>query len=222
MVSAAMNLHTAANRIIRHCHQHGAVATIRFLWSRVYRSHRYVVFDATLDAPRPRTKWQDGEELIIFGPENVDSAMTPELQSFLGGSDAIENLNGVRAGDRLFVVTSDVGYLHCGYILFKSRQTKILGESESVPLIGCCLTARATRGRGLYRRALNAELCYLREQGYKRALIETNPGNVSSRNGIEAAGFQFRREISVRIVLNWLVWQKAVDPSGVKRRLIIL
>jgi RimJ/RimL family protein N-acetyltransferase len=133
----------------------------------------------------------------------------------------VENLAGVRRGDRLFVVKSDVGYLHGGYIFYKTRQTRILGETGSPPLIGCCWTAPFAQGRGLYRKALGAELSYLQDQGYSRALIETSPQNIPSRKGIEAAGFRLCREMSAWIMLNRLVCQKAVEPSGTKWRIIL-
>ena len=120
---------------------------------------------------------------------------------------------GVRQGDRLFVVANGDEYQHCGYILFRTRQTKILGEEGNPPLIASCLTAPEARGRGLYRRALNAELCYLQSQGYGRAVIETDPENIPSRKGIEAAGFKLCREASVWIFFNLLVWMKAVEPA---------
>ena len=71
-----------------------------------------------------------------------------------------------------------------------------------------CYTAAAARGRGLYRRALLGEMRYLQDRGYKRVVIDTHPSNQASRRGIEAAGFQFARTVSVWIVLNLFALQR--------------
>lgn len=134
----------------------------------------------------------------------------------------MEYLEGVRKGNWLFVVRNGSEFQHCGYVLFNTRQTKIIGEMENPPLIAGCRTAPSAQGRGLYRRALNAEMCYLRDRGYRRAVIETDPLNIPSRKGIEAAGFQLCRDARVWILLNWLVVQKAVDLSGSKWRVFFL
>jgi len=222
VVTVAMNLQHITGRIERYRRQHGILGTLGFLASRIVRHQRYLVFEASLTTPRSCTEWRAGERLQLFGPENIDFEMTPQLQDFLGGEQALEHLAGVRNGDRLFVVSSGSELHHCGYILFQTRQTRILGETGNPPLIASCLTAPSARGRGLYRRALNAELCYLRSQGYERAVIETDPENVASRKGIEAAGFQLCREANVWIVLNWMVYQKMAESGGVKRRLLFL
>ena len=153
-----MNLHQVTKRIWRCWRQQGAWGTVRFLGSRILRHRRYVVFEANLDEPRPATEWLSGEQLRLIGPETVDSEVTTEMQDFLGGDEAVENLEGVRNGNRLFVVANGCQFYHCGYILYRTRQTKILGEEGNPPLIASCQTAPAARGRGLYRRALNAEL----------------------------------------------------------------
>jgi len=216
-----MRFNEFTGRIQRRWRQYGAWQTLRFLLSRVLRHQEYLVFDVSLDAHRPRPEWRDGERVQIIGPENIDSEVTPELRKFLGGEEAVENLAGVRRGDRLFVVKSERGYLHGGYIFFETKQTRILGETGKPPLIGCCGIAQFAQGRGLYRRALNAELCYLKDRGYSRALIETSPKNIPSRKGIEAAGFRLCRQVSAWIMLNLLVFQKYVEPSGTKWRIIL-
>jgi len=211
-----------AERIRRHWRQHGPLSTLRFLASRILRRWRCVVYEASLETPGACAHWNDGDRLQVIGPENLDKALTPELRSFLGGEEAIENLEGVRTGNRLFVVANDSGFLHCGYILFQTRQTRIIGETTGPPVIACCQTVPTAQGRGLYRNALRAELCYLRERGYRRAVIETDPKNIPSRRGIEAAGFRLCRQATSWIVLNWIVGQKLVEPSGVRWRLFSL
>lgn len=216
-----MTISMLADRIRRHRRQHGTLATLRFLSSRVFRRREHVVFEAMLagiDSPR----WEQGEELHMIGPDNIDAEVTPAIRSFIGGDEAVESLDGVRDGDRLFVVTCGGEILHGGCILFNTRQTRLIGEPGNPPLIASCLTAPQARGRGLYRRSLRAELCYLRERGYRRAVIETSPDNVASRKGIEAAGFRFLREARIWIVLNWLVCQRLHDTSGTHWRVFFL
>ncbi len=212
-----MNVRTFANRVHRLWRQQGARRTARFLSSRILRHRRCLVFEAGLTCARPCPQWLAGEGLQVIGPENIDSEVTPDLHSFLG-HEALENLEGVRQGNRLFVVSNGSEFLHCGYILLHSRQTKIIGEPNNPPLIACCQTLDKAQGKGIYRRALQAELCYLHQQGYTRAVIETDPQNIASRKGIEAAGFRFCREARVWILLNWFVCLRALEPSGPKWR----
>jgi RimJ/RimL family protein N-acetyltransferase len=180
-----------------------------------------MVFEADLEKPRAASEWSPDEILESFGPDEIDSAVTPTLKAFLGG-DAMENIDGVRSGNRLFLISGGGRHLHCGYILFRTRQAKLIGETDAPPIIACCFTAPAARGRSLYRKALNAELCFLRDRGYKRAVIETEPENTASRKGIEAAGFRLIRSVRAWIVLNGLVLQRIVEPSGSHWRVFFL
>jgi GNAT superfamily N-acetyltransferase len=181
-----------------------------------------VVFEAVLDAAPDDIPWLEGERLNVIDRANMDSVIGADLRAFLGGDEAADNLEGVRNGNELFVVAHGNEYHHCGYILFRTKQTRIIGEPKDPPLIACCLTAPAARGRGLYRRTLIAELHHLWDRGYRRVVIETSPENVPSRKGIEAAGFHLCREVSAWIVLNCLVYQKQIESSGASRRLILL
>jgi RimJ/RimL family protein N-acetyltransferase len=208
-----MTLSAIRRRLEREWRSKGAWGTCRFLLSRGLRCWKAVVYEADLEAPRAASEWAADEVLQSLGPEDIASSVTPALTAFLGG-DAPENLDGVLKGNRLFLISAGGSFLHCGYILFRTRQTKLIGEPDGPPVIACCFTSPAARGRGLYRKALNAELCFLREHGYRRAVIETDPENTASRKGIEAAGFRLIRTVRAWIVLNWLVLQWSVDLSG--------
>lgn len=205
-------------RIRRTWKQKGALATGRFLASRIFRHQKHVTYEADCRIPRQPTCWTTGEQMIELGPGNLDKHLTPELRSFLGGEEAYESLEGVRAGDCLFVVKNGLEYVHRGYILFHTRQTKILGDPDGSPLIAFCATARDARGKGLYRRALNSELVYLHKHGHQRAIIETDPENVPSRRGIEAAGFSLAWETQVWIIFNWFVVQQIRNREGTRLR----
>lgn len=206
----------AFGRIRRTWRQKGTAPTVRFLLSRIFRQQRHVTYEADCRIPREPSCWENGERMIEIGPENLDEHLSPELQSFLGGEEAYEGIQGLRGGNRLFVVTNGKEYVHRGYILLRTRQSKILGDPEGAPLIAFCATPPCARGRGLYRRALNAELCYLQRTGYTRALIETDPENLPSRRGIESAGFTLVWETQVWIILNCMVIQR-IRKNGTTR-----
>jgi GNAT superfamily N-acetyltransferase len=217
-----MTLLNLADRIGTYWRRHGTLATLQFLATRIVRHQRHVVFEAILDTAPDAIPWLEGERLKVIDRANVDAAVGADLRAFLGGDEAADNLAGVRSGNELFVVSQGAEYHHCGYILFRTKQTRIIGEPQDPPLIACCLTAPAARGRGLYRRTLLAELRHLWDRGYRRVVIETSPENVPSTKGIEAAGFRLCREVSAWIVLNSLVYQKRIESSGASRKLILL
>jgi hypothetical protein len=179
------------------------------------------VYQADLQQPCPPVEWLEGERLLVVGADNLESDLTPQVRAFLGGA-VYEFLAGIRNGDRLFVIADQDECLHRGYIIFSSRAKKLIGENGNAPLIGYCYTAAAARGRGLYRRALLGEMRYLQDRGYKRVVIDTHPANLASRKGIEAAGFQFARTVSVWIVLNLLALQRTETRHDTHWRMLSL
>lgn len=209
-------------KLRRYWKAHGTVATLRFLRSRVLRSKRYLVYQALLNESRSASQWARSEELDIIDRKNLERKLDPELLAFLGGPAAEEYLDGVRHGDRLFIVTNGNRYVHYGYVMFNSKTTRIFGEKNEVPLIGNCFTAEEARGLGIYRKALNDELRFLHSLGFRRAVIETDPKNYASRKGIEAAGFRFVHEVRVWIVFNLIVLQQFKIDSGVRHHLLLL
>ena len=83
-----------------------------------------------------------GERLMILGPENIEKELTGSLHSFLGGPAAAGEIEGVRGGDRLFVVATDTSFLAYSYIFFETtretrRQSHIYGERQNTPSSGC-------------------------------------------------------------------------------------
>ena len=204
----------AAAKLHRIWQTRGTAAALRMVFSRVVLHRRHVVFDADLGRPYGEPEWAGGERLLMLGPGEIDAAMTPALGAFLGGDEAADNIVGVRGGDLLFVVEDDGRYLHCGYVFFNAKGARLIGETDNPPLIGCCLTAADARGRGLYRKALQAELACLARKGFRRAVIETDPENLASRRGIEAAGFGLLREADTWTVLNILVFRRSKETAG--------
>lgn len=205
-------------RIRSEYRRRGLWKTICFLAGRILRRWDSVVYDARPSTTPASESWQENERLEVIGPDNVDQSLTPELKSFLGGDGAAENIESVRRGDRLFVVSNGGEHLHCGYIMFGSRQSRIIGEDGAPPLIGCCRTVPAAQGRGLYRKALRAEVQYLAGLGYERVVVETAPDNVPSRRGIETAGFALCREATSWVFCNKVVVQRTVERGVVRWR----
>ncbi len=204
----------ARGRLLSIWQRRGLWGMLCFVLGRIYRHQVSLVFEISLKQPRPPVVWDNNEEVLQFGPENVGTKMTTALEEFLGGPLASDNIEGLRSGDRLFVVASGNEFLHRGYILFRTREKQIIGEVHDTPVIGYCFTSAAARGRGIYRKALTEELNYLHREGYHRAIIVTTADNVASRKGIEAAGFSLAWEASVWIVLNWVVVRCIRTPAA--------
>jgi hypothetical protein len=212
----------AAKRLMRYRKTRGTLAVIYFVLSRICRLKAHVVYEARCADSRVRSSWCEGDQLLTVGPEDIDAKLGPELYAFLGGGEAFEAVQGVRNGDVLFVVKHGKTFVHCGYIVFKTKETQILGEHEPTPLIACCKTAPTAQGRGLYRKALNEEVLFLKEHGYTRVIIATAPDNTASRRGIEAAGFKLVRKVSVVIILNCLVMRRLREERGTKSGVFFL
>jgi hypothetical protein len=212
---------TIAHRLRYQLRQRGLLSTLRFLASRLGRHEVRAVYSADLRRPCQAVEWKGGERLVVVGPHNLESALTPRVVEFLRGS-ASECLAGIRSGDRLFIVADAENYLHRGYVVLTGRAKKLLDEPPDVPLIGYCYTAEAARGRGLYRRALVAELQYLQALGYKRVVIDSDPRNYASRKGIEAAGFAFARTVNVWIFLNLFALRQTITPAQRTWRALLL
>jgi RimJ/RimL family protein N-acetyltransferase len=175
--------------------------------------------------PREPSIWEPGERLIILGPDNVDEEMTPQLRSFLRGTEAAGELNGVRGGDRLFIVATETEYLACSYIFFDTtretrRHARIYGEQRNTPIIGMSFTSPATRGRGLYRRILNEMFRFLRQMNYDRAICEVHPRNLASNRASEAAGLRVCRELCDWAFLDKVFVQKVKETGKSRWRIL--
>jgi hypothetical protein len=112
------------------------------------RYNRHFIWEALLETKRLPSPWADDERFSILGPEQLDAALNEPLRRFLGGENAASDLEGVRHGDRLMLVTSDGKYVYSGYIYFETtaatrREVRIYGEAAGVPVIGTCASAPA-------------------------------------------------------------------------------
>jgi hypothetical protein len=218
----ASALKAMTGRLQRHWKERGFLATVRFVASRLARHEVHLVYEASLMGPRPEPQWKGSERITVVGARNLDASLTPPVRVFLGGDQAFENLEGIRKGDILFLVSDGDAFVHRGYILFGTPTKKIIGEAENTPLIAYCVTAAHARGRGFYRRALQAEMAYLKQLGHNRVIIETEPENVASQKGIESAGFALAWKTGVWIFVNSLVIQCLADRRGKRWRFLFV
>jgi hypothetical protein len=124
------------------------LAAFKTIAGPVVRYNRHFIWEALLDTPRLPSPWADDERLSILGPEQLDPALNEPLRRFLGGENVTSDLEGVRHGDRLMLVTIDGKYAYSGYIYFDTtaatrRHVKIYCETPGVPVIGTCASAPA-------------------------------------------------------------------------------
>jgi hypothetical protein len=122
------------------------LAVLKTITGWLCRYNRHFIWEALLDTPRPLSPWADEERLSILGPEQLDAELNEPLRRFLGGENAASDLEGVRHGDRLMLVTLDGKYVYSGYMYFDTtaetrRQVRIYGETPGVPVIGTCVSA---------------------------------------------------------------------------------
>jgi RimJ/RimL family protein N-acetyltransferase len=174
-----------------------------------------------LEEQRPAVIWSDGESFQIVGPENLDTDLTPELRSFLGGEEGESEIEGVRLGDRVFIASDAAGYLGRTCLFFDTkeetrRQARILGELPTTPILGSSFTTPAARGRGVHKRLVGEVFRYLQDLGYRRVVCEIDYENIASQTAKKGVGMSVCRQISDWKVLDLLVVQK-VKESGRSR-----
>jgi RimJ/RimL family protein N-acetyltransferase len=201
------------------------LSTVRAALHLIVRRRDRLIWEMDLSQPPAVAPWTSGERLLILGPDNLDRELTPELRSFLGGDQAASDLDGVRRGDRLFVVRTEKEYLSCSYVFFDTthvtrRQARIYGEKRGTPIIGMSFTAPAARGRGLYRRLLTHMFAFLTAQGSTRAICEVRPDNTPSNRASQAAGMALCRELTDWALLNRLFVQRVRENRTTRWRVL--
>jgi len=205
----------------------GIVAVLaRTVLHPLVRHNRRLIWEVDLRKIRQPSHWEAGEEIVVFGPDNLE--ICSELRAFLGFSATTDDeLAGVRQGDRLFVVGAGRSYLAYSYIFFDStwetrRQARILGELPGTPIIGLSFTAPNARGHGIYRRLLNEMFRFLQDRGYQRAVCEVDPANIASNKASQSAGMQVCRELSDWIFLRRLVLQKVREQDRTRWHMFLV
>ena len=202
-----------------------ALALAEALLSPLIRRRRRLVFDAQVDVPRQPSPWASNERLLVIGPDNfqgLDSGLLSSIQIERHRKD----FDGIRKGNRLFLVTDGPVCLHRSYIRLSAGETNdrnalYFGELEMTPEIRSCETAEHARGRGLYRRVLNDQLRYLKELGYNRAVLYIMEGNTASIRGVTAAGFKLCRTLHDWILFNFVVFQRVHEHGRTAWRIFL-
>jgi hypothetical protein len=216
------SLANVASRIQAQVKERGILATFGFLASRLFRHQVTCVLDADLRVPLPSVEWAPSESVLIVGPQNVDSALGARERAFLGGTTE-EFIPGLRTRDLLFLISDGGTYLHRSYVMLNaSTGKKLIGEEPETPLIGYAYTSDAARGRGIFKRALGAELLHLQSMGYKRALFEFHPDNTPSKKGSMAAGFSYSKIADVWIAFNLVAAQRLKSNNGTRWKILFL
>jgi hypothetical protein len=97
---------------------------------------------------------------------------------------------GLARGDLLYAVLDPHGaLLHHSFVQFAAPALALLGERQTVPLIGRCATMPAARGGRLYPRTLRHIMADLAAAGHRRVAIYCDRDNEASIRGIAHAGF---------------------------------
>jgi len=180
-----------------------------------------LVYETKLNLPIKKVVWDKKEKVLIYNSKNYNS-IPKKLIDSLGGKRALEYIEGIKYEDILFVVKKNNEYVYHGFVMFNSRENKIMGEENKIPLIGNCFTSPAARGHSIYTRILNEKLRYLRDKGYLKATVETHPENIASRKGIEANHFKLKREVYSFVFFDKLAFQFIKSKEGNKFKIKIV
>ena len=192
--------------------------------SPIVRRRERLIWEMNL-GPLPPSVWEHGEKLMILGPDNIDRELTDQIRAVLGGPAAEPEIEGVRGGDRLFVVATETDILSWSYIFFDTtnetrRQARIYGEVRNTPIIGMSFTSPPARGRGLYRRILHEMFRYLASMNCERAVCEVHPGNTPSNKASLAVGMRVCRELRDWAIFNKLFIQRVTERGRSRWRVL--
>ena len=217
----------SAARIRSYVLTHGPRATlmaaVRTSLHRIVGYSRRIVWEVDLQTDRPPSAWPRGLHLLILGSSNLDRLISSELRSFLGGSSAEDEIEGVRRGDWLFVLTNGSGYVARSFIFLDTtkqtrRQVRILHELPGTPVIGQSFIEPSWRGAGLYCKLLNEMFRFLSRQGYPRAVCEVHPRNTPSNRASHSAGMTVARELRDWLFLKRMLVQKSRQHNATRWR----
>lgn len=193
----------------------GALGFCRFLLSRLFRYRRDLIFEASTKSCLVDADWHEPGNVLVINRTNIDQLLTDQLREQLLGGEGDEYLRGIRRGDQLLVVVDDCGHVkHHSYILFQTRTKALLDEVGGTPLFANCVTQTNARGQHLYPRTLRCGLRLLAEQGHPRVVINCDPANAASVNGIKRAGFSLLAEAETWTLLNYVSFQRRRHGLG--------
>jgi acyl carrier protein len=137
-----MTASEAITKVKRYWEKKGPAATAwaiaKNLVSPLVRRRQRLVFSAPLHVPREPSLWGHNENLLVIGPENMND-LTPELMASLEPGKHWEDFQGIRNGNRLFIVAYGTQCLYRSYACTVERpglRTAVFfGDLEGLPEI---------------------------------------------------------------------------------------
>lgn len=188
-----------------------------FVMSRLARVQDDLVFAADpVQLARPFSR--GGLRMLVLTKRNFQWALPrPVCERMFRGEGALYR-EAVRQGDLGFVVLGPTDrLLHQSFVHFRIRTKRLIGESDTVPLIAYCRTAWAWRGHGLFSETLGHIMAVLAVRGYRRALVSCEASNEAAICSIEHLGFRRIRRLRSLILFNRWCWQHRSERSGEER-----
>ena len=186
-----------------------------FLGERLLRCDKDLLFELKFDDKFNETQLKSIDCML----ETINRININEFegQSFFQEALSKESQvykQGLHDNDILFLVHDKDSLVHTTFAQFKSKYKNILGEADTVPLLGNCWTSEKYRGKGIYPYILAYSCNYLRNEGFSRVIITCDPTNIASIRGIEKAGFSLVKKITSTILLNTFVFQVISKNNG--------
>ena len=211
----------ASLRLMGVVESRGWVKAAHFVSSRIARVQDDLVFAAD-PAQLARPFQRAGLRILVLTGRNVEWALPEHAFERLFRGEAAVYREAVREGDLGFVVLGPTDQLlHQSFVHFRVRTKRLIGEPDDVPLIACCRTAWAWRGRGLFSDTVGHIMAVLAVRGYRRALVSCESGNEGAIRTLEHLGFRRLYRLESHILLNRWCWQLRHEPGGWRRRRLI-
>jgi hypothetical protein len=209
------------------------LAIIETLATPLLRRRKRLVYDISLTERREASEWGPGENLVIFGSENIGT-IDSDLLATMEPEKHWEEFQSVRRGNLFFVVVCEKQCVYRCYIRVveaakNDRKAIFFGELEELPEIRNAAITKSFYNKNLYKqlrkglhtRVVNEQLRYLQGLGYTRAVLYIMAGNELSIKGNTAAGFRLFRVLNDWIIFGKIVFQKISEKGSKRRRIFI-
>jgi len=200
-----MNIKSYFNRCYQVLDNRGVKGFMVFLWQRVIRCDRDLLFEYTYDGESTKEeqfKVSNNHIVNVIDQKNIEDVSYREvLEAALSNENQVYK-EGLYKQDVLFVMLKNSELVHTTFVQFESKYKLILGETAQIPLIGNCWTSEKCRGQGVYPYILKLACKRMIDRGFSKVVITCEPKNLASIAGIKKAGFQLVKEITSYIFIN--------------------
>jgi RimJ/RimL family protein N-acetyltransferase len=140
--------------------------------------------------------------------------MPVEMRTLVRNSSGGEFLAELDRRDGVWLIEAGENRLAgWGGLYFGSRQVRVLSLPKDAVLLGGGFILPAFRRRGLHRQAVNDAALCLARNGFRHVFSEVHPDNLASLRGLEAAGFERVKQVSLIILLRCVV----IDGKRLRR-----